>query len=166
MSGDVYKIMERLESRSNLGFSCHLSRQIRLPPRPGSGTGPAERQDTAESSTTLPAWCVAASGTGTRYNSVEIQRAACTLTIANAAATACSAARGNAARTATRSTRRAAPSRDTSSLPSRGGRTGLSPGSRTGCATCHCCRWQQHQHSWARRARPGAARATAANMPP
>ena len=102
MSGDVYKIMERLESRSNLGFSCHLSRQIRLPPRPGSGTGPAERQDTAESSTTLPAWCVAASGTGTRYNSVEIQRAACTLTIANAAATACSAARGNAARTATR----------------------------------------------------------------
>lgn len=56
----------------------------------------------AVSSMTLPAWCAAARGTGTRYSSVEIPSATCTLAIKNKAVVVRSASGGNAARIAAR----------------------------------------------------------------
>lgn len=56
----------------------------------------------AVSNATLPAWCAAARGTGTRYSSVEIPRATCTLAIKNNPVAARSASGGNVARAAAR----------------------------------------------------------------
>lgn len=54
------------------------------------------------SSATLPAWCAAARGTGTRYSRVEIPSMTCTLAIANNAVVRGSASGGSAARMAAR----------------------------------------------------------------
>lgn len=48
-------------------------------------------------SITLPAWCAAAKGIGTRYSKVEIPRATCTFAIAKAAAVAILVRGGRAA---------------------------------------------------------------------